>query len=117
MEILLPYVIYVNDTVNFNYKFGNIITDKIDYEKCINIYYMKLIISDDFNKRNYRLSLSAEAEVIPQLFTRNFKYYYVWNKNHLKIEICLNDLNINKIEQYSVELLNEFKRFYFMYCK
>lgn len=82
-----------------------------------NMFYMTLFLREGFNKQTFGLELTANVEVEPQLVTRKQEYYYIWDKQQLTIRRILGTIDPDKIEKMAQDLLNEFKRFYFMYCK
>jgi hypothetical protein len=91
--------------------------EKLKVQQPKDIFYATMFLRDGFNKQTFGIELTTDAEVIPQLHNRKKWYYYSWNKNELTIRRILGTYNINKIEKMIQELLEEYKRFYMMYCK
>jgi len=86
------------------------------YIKPHSIFYMTLFLREGYNKQTLGIELKAEAVVIPQRYTRKRWYYYEWNKHELTIKRILGTYDVNKIEKMIEELMQEYKRFYYMYC-
>lgn len=124
IEIFLPYAAYQEyQNSNLEFIFIDEENHKIfdrrgkrnsNYPHYIS--YMVLFLRDDFNKQTLGIELSADVEVIPQKVTRKKWYYYEWNKHKLTIRRILGTYDTNKIEKMIHELMNEFNRFYLMYC-
>lgn len=119
IEIYLPYVAYkqnMTSMLEFTY------VDEDNHENLINsnlysVFYALLFLREGFGKQTFGIELTTEAEVIPQLYSRKHEYYYEWNKNKLTIRRMLGTFSQNKIEKMIKGLMNEYKRFYLMYCK
>jgi len=118
IELYLPYAAYKQNE-NSQLEFMHIDKrqhNKFRKNKPYYISYMVLFLRDEFNKQTLGLELKSKAEVIPQLYTRKHWYYYEWNKHELTIRRILGTFDGNKIEKMVNELMNEYKRFYLMYC-
>ncbi len=113
----MPYAAYKQDrTSGLEFVYVN----KNNHKRLTNlhdIFYVILFLREGFNKQTFGIELTAEAEVIPQLYTRKHGYYYEWGKNSLTIRKVLGTFSQNKIEKMVKELMEEYKRFYLMYCK
>lgn len=106
-----------SNVLEFNYLDNEDIYTSFLSKNPINKFYMSLFIKDDFNKHNFGLDITTTTEVIPQLCNKKHSYYYVWNNKQLSIKRFLSTYDPNIIEELAKDLLNEYKRFYFMYCK
>jgi hypothetical protein len=120
IEICLPFVVYKRryaTKLEFLY-----IKEKKEHTLLFRsppseIFYMSLFLREGHNKKTFGLELKADVNVIPQLITRKHWYYYEWDRKQLTIKRILGTNDSDKIEKMAIELLDEFKRFYYMYCK
>jgi len=118
IELYLPYAAhrtYQGSQLQFTHIDKKQLDNIIKYEPYF-ISYMVLFLRDNFNKQTIGIELKADAQVMPQLYTRKRWYYYEWNKHELLIRRILGTYDANKIEKMIKDLMNEFKRFYYMYC-
>lgn len=120
IEVYLPYAAYRKENSKSGLEFLYI--DKENYDNIIKtnpykIFYANLFLREGFNKQIFGIELTADAVVVPQLYKRNYGYYYEWNKHKLTIRRILGTYAHKKIEKMIQELMNEYKRFYWMYCK
>lgn len=118
VELYLPYAAYrtyTDSQLQFTF-IDKKQHDNILKYKPYSISYVVLFLRDGFNKQTLGIELKANAEVIPQLYTRKSGYYYEWNKHELMIRRILGTYDANKIERMVKELMNEYKRFYLLYC-
>lgn len=119
IELFLPYAIYKQNEKD---QYDFIYIDKEKHEnltrfKPHSIFYVTLFLREGYNKQTLGIELTADAEVVPQLFNRKKWYYYEWDKNKLTIRRILGTYDENRIEDMIKELMQEFKRFYLIYCK
>lgn len=91
--------------------------DNLTRFKPHSIFYVTLFLREGYNKQTLGIELTADAEVVPQLFNRKKWYYYEWDKNKLTIRRILGTYDERRIEDMVKELMQEYKRFYLMYCK
>ena len=120
MEFYLPYAAYKRNEDSEIYDFAHIDKDLHNVFKTYvphKIYYVILFLREGYNKQTFGIELTAETKVIPQLYDRKREYYYEWNSHKLTIKRILGTYNENKIDTMIKELMNEYKRFYLMYCK
>jgi hypothetical protein len=119
IELYLPYAA-IRDDKKSNLEFSYIDEKKYKNFKRLEpeeMWFMNLFLREGHNKQTFGIELTTNAEVIPQLYNRKRWYYYSWDKKQLTIRRMLGTYNINKIERMIQELLEEYKRFYMMYCK
>lgn len=119
IELYLPYATYKKNS-DSNLEF--IYVNKENYDNIIKsepyaVYYMILFLREGFNKQTLGIELTANAEVVPQYYNRKRWYYYEWNKHELTIRRILGTVDKGIIEKMVKELMEEYKRFYLMYCK
>jgi hypothetical protein len=120
IEIYLPYAAYREKNSKSGFKFIHI--DKEKYDNIIKnnlhkVFYANLFLREGFNKQIFGIELTADAVVVPQLYKRNYGYYYEWNKHELTIRRILGTYDHKKIKNMVEELMSEYKRFYWMYCE
>jgi len=119
IELYLPYVAYrsyPDSKLDFMYIDEKSHKNLIKHTKPHSIFYMTLFLREGYNKQTFGIELKAGAVVIPQRYTRKKWYYYEWNKHELTIRRILGTYDVNKIERMIEELMQEYKRFYYMYC-
>lgn len=121
LELNLPYVI----VYNLNDKSMTILhLDETGYKTIkeydddnIHFYYVCLFLRCYNDQYNIGIELSGYIEIEPQRIKMNRKFFYEWDKKTLTIRKFLGTKNIEKIKEFILELMNEFKKFYFIYSK
>lgn len=119
IELYLPFITYQHYLGKYEFMYLDTKEKQHNLFRfaVYNMFYMTLFLREGFNKQTFGLELTANVEVEPQLVTRKQEYYYIWDKQQLTIRRILGTIDPDKIEKMAQDLLNEFKRFYFMYCK
>lgn len=121
LELDLPYVI----VYNLNDKSMTILyLDETNYktikeyrENNNHFYYVCLFLRRYNAQYSLGIELSGYIEIEPQRIKMNRNFFYEWDKKTLTIRKFLGTKNIEKIKEFTLELMNEFKKFYFIYSK
>jgi|APSaa5957512535_1039671.scaffolds.fasta_scaffold32217_2 hypothetical protein len=82
----------------------------------LKVGFMKMFIQDKSGRKNFGISQSFPAQVEGAYINKRHGFIYRWNRKEVTVTKMLGTNKPKQIEKQISSLLDECKRFLFMYC-